>query len=347
MTRLHSAAFLAIFSIIVVAVGLAPAAQADVSQPVIAKSEGNTLAPTASSNIAKIGVYVVDLQDLNFVNNTFNASFWIWSTSKNDQINPLKTMEFVRSKSPPSVGLYSSRKKDGETWAQERVQGTFNHQWDMTNFPLDRHVLSLVVEESLDDAGHLVYEADKDASGLDKSIVIPGFKVTKVNVQSGTREYTSNFGDQSLPPVSKYTQLHMDIEVQRDSMVLFMKLHIGLYAAFLISACCFLMLPAVQPVPSLGGSVFGVLVGALFATIMNLRAVDSIIGRSESITLVDRLHFMTLMYFVIAGVIGLFVLCMRNRLKDKTLSCLSYWSGGLYVGTYILANVVMIHLAAT
>ncbi|MFN3076795.1 MAG: hypothetical protein ABT940_07950 [Alphaproteobacteria bacterium] len=296
---------------------------------------------TEGPDAVKIGLFIVNLQDLNFVNDSFAVDFWIWADYRSDRIQPFKTMEFVNARTS-TVSLPSRQEKSGLFWAQEKIQGVFRHQWNMNNFPFDRHVLSLIFEEGLEDTSRVVYVADDKASGIDKNIRIPGFRVTKVSIGSTERQYDSNFGDPDVPSSSKYTQLRANIELERDSLMLFIKLNAGIYVTFMVSMLCFLVLPSLPATPALLGSVLSTVVGAMFAAIINLRAVDTIIGRSESITLVDRIHFVSVLYFVVLGLAGVFVLTMKNHWKGEALPRFSRWAGVTYVASYVLINGYMI-----
>jgi hypothetical protein len=49
------------------------------------------------------------------------------------------------------------------------------HDWDLSNFPFDRHVLDIVLEEGAADTTKLLYSADTTNSGYNKDIRLEGW----------------------------------------------------------------------------------------------------------------------------------------------------------------------------
>jgi hypothetical protein len=62
-------------------------------------------------------------------------------------------------------------------------------------------------------------------------------------------------------------------------------------------------------------SILTLIIGSLFASIINLRNAESVIGRSESLTLVDRLHFLTFVYFIVLGIVAMCFFVRRECLE--------------------------------
>ncbi|CAK0746483.1 conserved membrane hypothetical protein [Gammaproteobacteria bacterium] len=300
---------------------------------------------TLESDQVKVGNYVVSIHDLNFGVNTFGADFWIWADYSNPRLQPLKTMEFVNAKSISS-SLLSSQLRESVTWSQQKIQGTFRHSWDMTNFPFDRHVLSIVMEESIDDISNLRYLMDTKNSGYLNDIIVDGFLITNMEIKNDQRNYNTNFGDPNAPPKTIYSRLIINLEIQRISKILFIKLHTALYSAFLVTAFCFPLLAQIPKIPQIVGSVLSAIVGSLFASIINLRTADSVIGGSESLTLVDRLHFITFLYFIILAIITITILINRERWNSKKISNVTRWAGKIYIVSYVAANLFLVWLAA-
>jgi hypothetical protein len=290
----------------------------------------------------RLGMFLVGLQDINVGNNTFGADLWVWANHKNPRLAPMKTLEIVNAQAS-TTSLQSTQEGDGNIWSQEKVQGTFRHQWDMSNFPFDRHVLSVVLEEAQDDVRKLTYVPDLDGSGYSKDIAVNGFNIRNVKIEAGERGYDTNFGDPTAPPSTKFGQIRLDIEMERSSLVLFLKMHAALYAAFLVSATCFAMLPSM---PSTLGTIANVVVGVLFAAIINLRASDAVMGRGESVTLADRLHFVTFAHFVALGALTMWVFIRPSEWSEEGLRRFSRWSGWGYVSSYVTWNIVLIWAAA-
>ncbi|CAK0779024.1 conserved membrane hypothetical protein [Gammaproteobacteria bacterium] len=298
-------------------------------------------APNGAPDQATLGAYVISIHDLNFAANTFGADFWVWTDYENSRLQPLKTLELVNAKSA-TISLQTTQQKENQTWSQQKIQGTFRHSWDMSNFPFERHTLSIIMEEAQDDINHFRYVDDAKNDGYAKDIVIDGFAIRKMTVENTQRDYNSNFGDPSAPPKSSYSQIRINIELERVSRILFIKLHTALYVSFLITAFCFPLLPQIQKTPQLVNAALSAMVGSLFAAVINLRAADTVIGRSEALTLVDRLHFITFLYFIVLGGCAMMILVTRERWNIGNLYRFSRWAGGVYVVSYIAVNALLV-----
>lgn len=297
--------------------------------------------PNVEPDRAMLGAYIISIHDLNFGANTFGADLWIWTDYENPRLQPLKTLELVNAKSATTT-LQNTQQKEIQTWSQEKIQGTFRHSWDMTNFPFDRHNLSIILEEAQDDMGHFRYLEDTKNNGYAKDINIDGFAIRKMTVENTQRNYDSNFGDPGAPATSSYSQIRINVEIERISRILFLKLHTALYVSFLIAASCLFLLPQILKIPQMIGSILSAIVGSLFASIINLRAADTVIGRGESLTLVDRLHFVTFFYFILLGLIAMTVLVTRERWNIEGLYRFSRWAAGIYVVSYVAVNALLV-----
>jgi len=84
----------------------------------------------------------------------------------------------------------------------------------------------------------------------------------------------------------------------------FFKLVTGVYVASAIVVLSLLMNPEHAPI---FGARMGVLVGALFATVLSLRASEAVLGTTESVSLVDKIHIIAMVYIFIAALITVLV----------------------------------------
>lgn len=293
-----------------------------------------------------MGIYLLSIHDANFVNGTFGADFWIWTNYTNPQLQPIKTLELINAKSYAEM-LHLTQDKGKFTWSQKKIQGTFRYHWNMTNFPFDVHRLTIIIEESQDDFNLLRYKVDTINSKYDQSIHIPGFVLKKVTFDTIERNYDTNFGEPKPESTSSYSALTINLELERVSMLLFIKMHATLYIAFLITLLCFPLLALLPKTPQMINGVFSAIIGSTFAVVINLRASDSIIGYSEALTLVDRLHILTLFYFVLLGLIAIIVLITREKWTQQNLVRFVFIADSIYLISYVIGNTFMVWNAAS
>jgi hypothetical protein len=297
-----------------------------------------------SPQSCKMGVYLTSLHDLDITAKTFAADMWIWSNCPTEELTPLQSMEFVNA-NQYEAKLDYSEVKNGIVWAQRKVNGVFRHNWDVHNYPFDRHTLIVEMEEAAYDTSSFVYEADSANSTYSPSIQLDGWKITDFKILSRQTEYTTTFGDPSLESggSSLYTKLEVAISITRTELTSFLKLIGPVYIAFAVALLSLLLYLENASVLS---AQIGLLAGSLFATVINLSIASTSLGASERLTLVDQIHILSLLYIlIITGVAIQSQLALKkgqtaDGIRDKNFRIF------LILGeTFIILNAVMIALA--
>jgi hypothetical protein len=270
--------------------GVACAADAAVAD---APKAAAVSAPAAKAPpvMVRNGAYMTSLYDLNANNNTFTADFWIWFLhDKARELKPLKTLEAVNARDF-KASLDTMEEHGNERYHAEKVHGVFNHSWDVKNFPFDRHELKVQLEEGHAEASELMFAGDTANTGFDHGIGLEGWRIDHVAIATGTHTYDSSFG-LSDTAGSTYASSVISIFIERDAMGLFWKLLAAVYIAFLVSIMSFVMNPFAD---GLFNSRVSLLVGMMFAVVINSQRVATTLGQSPSFTLADKIHVLTLL----------------------------------------------------
>jgi putative Ca2+/H+ antiporter (TMEM165/GDT1 family) len=129
------------------------------------------------------------------------------------------------------------------------------------------------------------------------------------------------------------------VELQCESVVGFVKLVAGVYAAIAIALLSFLMAPE--------HGRMTVLVGALFATVINLQVGNSVLGSPEAVSLVDEIHIVAVAYVFVAAVMGVLTWRdydsgreVRARRRDLVSMC-------VFGASFLVINAILVALAAS
>jgi hypothetical protein len=229
-----------------------------------------------------------------------------------------------------------------ERYHAEKVHAVFNHSWDVTNFPFDRHELKIRLEEGNADINSLVYVADTKNTSFDRTIRIEGWRVKTVTIAAGRHTYDSSFG-LSDAAGSTYAASVVSIFVERDALGLFWKLLAAVYIAFLVSLMSYLMNPSAD---ALFNGRVGLLVGMVFAVVLNSQRVSATLGQSPAFTLADKIHVLTLMSILCSLIAANVSRHLHKTQRGELAIRLDRW---LVVGIlliYALANGLMISAAA-
>jgi hypothetical protein len=254
--------------------------------------------------VCRIGVNVEDHYDLDMARDTFGAILWIWSVCPSPDFAPLGTIAFPTASASLSLSpIETVDLASGGQYASRRVQGTFRYNWDMTQYPFDRQHVVIAMDEAQYGADRLVFEPDDAESFVSPDLRdrLDEWTLSELKLAASVSEEASTYG---LPDAhgARYARLEAAIDLKRDHLVTFLKLTSGVFAGVFIAFLSFFYDPNDRS--GFGGKL-GLLVGVLFAVLLNLRTADSTIGDSGHLTLVTRIHLVTLAFIVILALVAL------------------------------------------
>jgi hypothetical protein len=252
----------------------------------------------------RIGVNIEDLYDLDMARDTFGAIFWIWSLCPTDAVKPLETITFTTASSGPSLSAVETDElASGDHYASRRVQGTFRYNWNMDHYPFDRQEVVIPIDEAQYTARRLLFEPDTRDSFLTPEIRkhLDEWRVSDLALQAGVGEAASTYGLPD-PEEARYARLEARFTLERAQYVPFFKLTSGVFAGVFIAFLSFFYDPNDRG--GFGGKL-GLLVGVLFAVLVNLRTADASIGDAGDLTLVTEIHLVTLAIIVILALVAL------------------------------------------
>ncbi|MES3020220.1 MAG: hypothetical protein V4857_01415 [Pseudomonadota bacterium] len=322
----------------------AAAKPAPLAVPETVPAAAQAVEPAKPSGAASLrtGAYITSLYDLNANNNTFTADLWLWFLhDKAFNLKPLKTLETANARDF-RPGVDTVEEHGTERYHAQKVRGVFNHNWDVRNFPFDRHELQIRLEEGLADIHKIRFVADQANTGFDPQISIEGWNVTKVSIETGEHVYNSSFGLKNVAG-SRYAASTISIFVERDGLALFFKLLSAVYIAFMVSIVSFFLDPSKD---GLFNGRVSLSVGMIFAVIINSQRVAGTLGQTPVFTLADKIHILTLVAIVFS-LLGALVsrrLHMQGR-GDYADSIDRRMAVGM-VAVFTAANLLMILAAA-
>jgi hypothetical protein len=159
----------------------------------------------AKAQQVQTGFYATKVYELNTTSNTFYADFYIWFRWEGE-IDPLANLEFINAVEEwgmSNVPAYEEPRElpDGSSYQMLRVEGRFVHPFELTRYPLDRQLLGIQIENTVETFDRLVYVADTKGSGIEENIVAPGWKFGGYQLQNLRHDYPTQFGD----PTAQYS----------------------------------------------------------------------------------------------------------------------------------------------
>ena len=288
----------------------------------------------------KVGVYITSIHDIDFKQKEYAIDLWLWLTYKNAAFDFVQNMEIPQAKSF-TKSFSTVDTSNGETYLLMKLQCVMKDSWKINHFPFDRQKLRFSLENSQFDSKALIFVADTFGQHFDPRYVLSGWMVHDIAISVGTKAYETTFGDRELSvPHTEYSSFKVKVSIDRDVAGLFWKMFLGMYIAFLIAYMCFYI-----HADSID-SRFGLSVGALFAVVGNKYIVDDSLPESNTFTLVDGLHGVTLAFvlgIIICNAISLKLVKQQRINTAKRFNRMAAW---VCLLAYLVINAWLITNAA-
>jgi hypothetical protein len=244
----------------------------------------------AAPEEAHMGIYLSGVHGLDFASGKYSADFWLWSTVGTDRFSPVETAYIVNEadKAPEATRTIHSADR---RWDQRRIRADLWADWHVENFPFDHQVLTIAVEESFAPANELAYVVDKENSGIDPSMTIPGWRIIGWDIAATEHPDATNFGNPATRDPDRSSRLVFRLTIERQGLPLFVELTLGAFVAFAITAVSFRLQPMVPPI---FGARMVIIVASLFTAIANMRLNSSSFAFPFGAALPVRIHLVTL-----------------------------------------------------
>jgi hypothetical protein len=303
----------------------------------------STPADQPAQTICKVGAYLSDLYGIDTLKDRIGADFWVWSVCTGEK-DALKSAEWLNSEQQVDSLEYQFPTNSG-LWSNRKISGAYRQAFDVRNYPFDRHTLHISVEDSLDDATKLTYVGDVGGSKVSSNLRVKDWDITRFAVETRKEPYTTAFGDPALAGDQQQFYPHLDIviDIKRSSVLTFWKLVAPLYLASVLTLMTFLLHERkgeyIGPRLALQGAI-------LFAIVINMRAVEEVVGETNGLSLMDNLHLLAL-GLALLPIMSATVWSYLTR-KGFDAEQARKWEGWFFLvagGLYIAANVALIYAA--
>lgn len=286
-----------------------------------------------------VGIYVNQINELNLKESFFVVDFYVWFRWSNDDIKPpFESFALVDGRIESKTEVVKKKLEGGVNYAYQRIVAKFTKFWDVTDYPFDHHLISVILEEEETESGGLTYVADAENSRASPRITLPGWRLARSEAKAGIGTYQSNFGDISLPPgrETTYSRVTMSMALERPGKTYLFKLFFGLWIAAAIAFLSFFIKPTnVDP-------RFGLGVGAIFAAIASEYVVTSSLPEVNLVTLADKLHVVAFAFIFVVlaqSTVSLWLFEKGHEAHSKRLDRVFAFA---VPAIYVLTNALLI-----
>ncbi len=256
------------------------------------------------------GIYLNQIYAVNLKENKLSVDFYVWFRYSDNTLNPLDSFELINGRIESKSGIVK-KKINGVNFASCRVVATINKFWDVSKYPLDKHMLTVELEDSENDDTKTVFLADAENAGINPDAQVRGWEISRVYSGVTTNIYDTNYGDISLPVNnrSSFSRYTFSLDVVRPGYGQFFKLFAIMFLAVFVAFLAFFVQPNAGP-------RFGLGTGALFAAAANSFIVGSSLPESNGSTLADQLQITTIFFIFASLAISTLSLRMLNAGKE-------------------------------
>jgi hypothetical protein len=286
-------------------------------------------APMVPDGEVRIGTFINRVDGFNLKESRFDVDFYIWFVWSDPNLDPAETWEIVNG-SVKKQFLSDAHPVDGGHYAAYRVQASIIKEFDLYKYPLDRHTLTIEIEDGA--AVHrLRYLADTGNSALSDDFFAPGFIAGRPSFTVRDHVYRTNYGDPDMAAnsASTYSRFVASFDVERPSTATAWKLYIGVFVAALIGFLGLMARPEHTDVR------FGLGSAALFAAIATQFVIASNMPETTVLIVPDIICIVTISFVFLTLLQSGIALALAGRGHEVLAQRLDWAAMGILLTSYI------------
>lgn len=192
-----------------------------------------------------MGAYLIRIPALSFRDNQWTVDAYVWFRWTGTLSPPPQetfafcngTIEKKEVTDSKKVRIKIGDKEEECEYACIRIQAAMTSFWDVSNYPFDKHALSLIMEDNRD-SSLVRYLIDRDACVIDPDYGLPGWNFGPPKTSSFIHSYPTNYGDPEISAgrETQFSSLRIDIPMTRAvSFRYSLKILNGLYISVMIA----------------------------------------------------------------------------------------------------------------
>lgn len=256
----------------------------------------------------KVGLYVVNIGRFDLATGTHVAEFYLSFECPTGRVCPVDfDLLNGRALSRELVRESGNRKS-------YLVRAELADDLDFREFPFDRHDLAIDLVDRHLTQDQLIFETDKEHSGLDKAVRIAGWKVHGWRVESAPHE---------MHAIERsFSHFRFTMTIGRFELASMLKIFLPAFFIVLVASLACLLKGA-----SLGGRL-GIGTAGLIASVMFHLSSTSSLPPMGYLTRIDKLMFAT--YLLLLANVLVTILLLRATDRNDQVTAARVFKTGLY-----------------
>jgi hypothetical protein len=329
--------------VLVVALVLGRSATTLAAPPADTAPSPDTAEPT------RIGAFVTSLADISETQRRFEIILWVWllPPASDDQADPGSTLEIMNAVTTERQHAVTTSTPAGR-YSQVKLRASVRNALDFTDFPFDRHVLHVDIEDAERDVRLLDFVPDAPPGGRAPLVISEDLDPQDWTIGETAlttvhhREHT-NYGDPEQTEDSVFSRAVISIEITRKhSLRILLTLLLGTFMGALVAFFA-VLLPIQQSPPR-----YTLLSGALFVCIANRLLVDARLPPGSSLGLLDLMQLATILgLLLLTGLSLLLTNWAEGKLTIPRATALSQRMGIVWLSSLVVVQIVLVWSHAT
>ncbi len=298
-----------------------------VAAPSAAPGETPPSAPLADAAALKppvpvtLGIYINDIQDLDFRTNSYIVDLYMWFRWRGKDIDPVKSVEFMNVFDPEgavkTVLLDEAKEMpDGSLYNIVRYHGRFSKKFRLEKYPFDSQSLDFVLEDSVSPQSVQLFVADTRGIGMNPSMTLPGFKFGAPKLDISAYTYPTDFGDLSAQAAETYSRAVVSVPITRPMFTLAIKT----FGPILLIVICATLVFYINP-HFVEGRI-GLAITALLTLVALQFTAAANLPDADYFTMLDKLYMLSY-GFIIASLLRVVVTSwqtVEGSIQDRAVA---------------------------
>ena len=278
------------------------------------------LQSSSRSNV-EAGIWLVNLQKFELSTGSYDVDFYLWFKWPGNQAT---NYEFMNGRAT-SIDVVKSR--DG--YLEVRVRGTFLKSLNFKEYPFDRHMLTIEIEDKSLSSDDLEFVPNSEESGIDPKVNIAGWNIEEWTIESVKHNYPGN---------ETFSRLIFSFTVGRSALSSILKSLVPISIITCIAMLAFLISPSNY------GQRIGLGVTTLMAAVANHLALTSQIPPIGYLTLADKVMITAYGLFLYSLMVSVMVMRLVDQKRVESALKLNKESAVLVpvVAGFILGALVLL-----
>lgn len=269
-------------------------------------------APTGDApHEVAVGVLINDIQQLDLQTKSYAVDLYIWFKWDDPKIDPSRSFEFINpfqlwGHIRQYAGVQAETLPDGTQYSSLRVQGQFNADLGIDDYPFDEQDLFIAIEDKSKDESQLVYVPDKDPVTISDGVSIPGWDLGDPFFDVVSYTYPTDFGDAGAT-ADTYSRMTAGLTVHRPAGTYSLKLLLPILLVVFTAALALSLHPLYVE-----GRI-GIGITALLTLVALQLTSDSGLPDVTNLILLDKFYILSYVFVVLTMVV-----VVRNSWVDAT-----------------------------